>query len=61
MKYLKICLESIKKNSRYEHDLIVHANEGSDGTLKYLTNNKIKFSHSVENLGLCKELMPQQV
>ena len=54
LKYLKICLDSIKKNSKYEHDLNVHVNEGSDGTVEYLNNNGIKFNHSVENLGLCK-------
>ena len=54
VKYLKICLDSIKKNSKYEHDLNVHVNEGSDGTVEYLNNNGIKFNHSVENLGLCK-------
>ena len=33
LKYLKICLDSIKRNSKYEHDLNVHVNEGSDGTV----------------------------
>ena len=54
LKYLKILLNSIKKNSKYEHDVNVHVNEGSDGTVEYLRNNGIKFNHSAENLGLCK-------
>ena len=54
LKYLKICLDSITRNSKYEHDLNVHVNEGNDGTVEYLNNNGIKFNHSVENLGLCK-------
>ena len=54
LKYLKILLNSIKKNSKYEHDLNIHVNEGSDGTVEYLTNNNIKFNHSAENLGMCK-------
>ena len=44
LKYLKICLDSIKKNSKYEHDLNVHVNEGIDGSVEYLTNNSIKFN-----------------
>ena len=52
--YLKVCLDSIKKNSKYEHDINVHINDGSDGTVEYLGNNDIKFNHSVENMGLCK-------
>ena len=54
LKYLKICLDSIKRNSNYTHDINIHVNEGSDGTVEYLNNNGIKFNHSVENLGLCK-------
>ena len=29
--YLKICLESLKKNSKYEHEIIPHVNIGNDG------------------------------
>ena len=39
LKYLKICLDSIKRNSNYEHDINIHVNEGSDGTVEYLRNN----------------------
>ena len=41
LKYLKICLDSIKRNSKYEHDLNVHINDGSAGTVEYLSNNDI--------------------
>ena len=34
--YLKICIDSIKKNSKYNHEIILHVNEGSDGTLNYI-------------------------
>ena len=54
LKYLKICLDSINKNSKYEHDLNVHVNEGIDGTVEYLTNKAIKFNHSAKNIGLCQ-------
>ena len=33
LEYLKITLNSILKNSKYIHEIIVHVNEGSDGTL----------------------------
>ena len=54
LKYLKICLDSIKRNSNNRHDINIHVNEGTDGTVEYLNNNGIKFNHSAENLGLCK-------
>ena len=34
--YLKICLGSIKKNSKFTHQIIIHVNEGTDGTLEFL-------------------------
>ena len=42
LKYLKICLESLKKNSFYKHEIILHINEGSDGTLEFANKEKIK-------------------
>ena len=36
--YLKLCLESLKKNSNFNHEIIVFVNEGIDGTLEYLKN-----------------------
>ena len=54
LKYLMICLNSIKNNSKYEHDISVHLNEGTDGSVEYLKECGIKFNHSTNNLGLCK-------
>ena len=51
--YLKICINSLKKNSNFKHDIIVHLNEGSDGSKDYLLKNNIKFTHSIDNIGLC--------
>ena len=28
--FLKICVDSIRKNSTYRHQIIVHVNDGSD-------------------------------
>ena len=51
--YLKICLESLKKNSSYAHEIIIHVNEGVDGTLEHVKNNNLKFSYSKNNSGVC--------
>ena len=53
LSYLKICIESIKKNSLYNHDINVHLNEGTDGSAEFLKANSIKFNCSKENIGLC--------
>ena len=51
--YLKICINSIKKNSKFDHDLIVHINEGNDGTIDYVKTNNISHTYSEKNIGLC--------
>ena len=54
LKYLKLCLKSLKKNSNYnDHEIIIHVNDGSDGTLHYLTENNYNFTHSINNTGIC--------
>jgi len=53
LEYLKILLSSIEKNSEFKHEIIVHVNEGKDGTLEYVKKRGVKFTHSIENIGLC--------
>ena len=54
LKYLKICIESINKNSKYKHEIIPHVNIGNDGTIDYLKKNNIKYTHTTYNSGICK-------
>ena len=53
LEYLKLCIKSIKKNSFYDHELIFHINEGTDGTLEFVKNNNFKYSYSKKNSGVC--------
>lgn len=53
LEMLKICIDSIKKNSTYNHQIIVHINDGSDGSLDYVKNLGVDYTHSVENVGVC--------
>ena len=53
LNYLKLCLSSIKKNSLYDHEIIIHVNEGSDGTYDYVNNNKLIHTYTKENVVLC--------
>ena len=54
LKYLKFCIQSIIKNSKYDHQIIVHVNIGDDGTLEYLDKNKIEYSYTNYNAGICE-------
>ena len=51
--FLKLCIKSLKKNSRYKHQIILHINEGSDGTIAWAKKNGFDFSFSKENIGIC--------
>ncbi|MBK5277291.1 MAG: glycosyltransferase [Bacteroidia bacterium] len=51
--YLKCCIESIRKNSKHNHQIIVHVNEGIDGTLEWVKDQNISYSYSKENVGVC--------
>tara|TARA_B100000029_G_scaffold163315_2_gene159426 strand:+ start:2378 stop:3217 length:840 start_codon:yes stop_codon:yes gene_type:complete len=54
--YLKLCINSIKKNSKYEHEIIIHVNEGSDGTLIYVKEKNLNYTFSENNIGLCSSI-----
>ncbi len=55
--YLQLCINSIRKNSYYPHQLIVHINEGSDGTLEWIQSQPdISYSYSAVNVGVCYAL-----
>jgi len=52
--YLKICIESLLKNSKFNNQIIVHINVGSDKTKDFLIHNNIDFTYTENNCGLCK-------
>ena len=56
LNYLKLCIESLEKNSKFEHQIIIHVNEGSDGTLDYVQKNNFDYTYTSENIGMPKAL-----
>lgn len=51
--FLKLCVESIRKNSADDHQIIIHVNDGSDGTLDWVRAEGLDYTHSYENVGVC--------
>lgn len=51
--FLKLCVESIEKNSAYPHEILIHVNDGSDGTLEWVRQRGFKHTHSTDNIGVC--------
>ena len=53
LQYLMLCIGSIRKNSRFNHQIIVHVNEGSDGTYEWVKTQMFDHSWSQSNVGVC--------
>jgi glycosyltransferase involved in cell wall biosynthesis len=53
LEYLELTINSLKKNSTYDHEVIVHNNSNDHKTEIFLKTNSILFTSSQENIGLC--------
>ncbi len=51
--FLQLCVESIRKYASVETQIIVHVNDGSDGTLEWVKQQGIDFTHTPTNSGVC--------
>ena len=51
--FLKLCVDSIRRHSQSNHEIIIHINDGSDGTLEWVKAQDIKYSHTAKNIGIC--------
>ena len=51
--FLKLCIESIRRNSAYSHQIIVHVNEGTDGTLQWVQSEGLDYTYTEKNAGVC--------
>ena len=53
-KYLKFCIDSIKKTTKYNNEILVHVSEDNDySSRNYLDSEKIQYTFSSNNVGLC--------
>ncbi len=50
---LKLCVRSIRKNSHLSHQIIIHVNDGSDGTLDWVKSEQLAHTYSPQNVGIC--------
>lgn len=54
--FFQCCVQSIRKNSSAEHEILVYVNEGADGTAEWCKEEGIKFIQSEKNVGVCTAL-----
>ena len=52
--YLKLCIASIKKNSKFDHQIIPHINVGADGSKEYIKDLKLDYTFTEYNAGICE-------
>jgi len=50
---LQLCVRSIRQNSVNNHQIIIHVNDGSDGTLDWVRAQQLDHTHSPQNVGIC--------
>lgn len=53
LEFLKVCVDSIRKNSTYSHQIIVHVNDGCDGTRRWVEEQGLDFTGTDDNVGVC--------
>jgi GT2 family glycosyltransferase len=51
--HLRLCVESIRAHSAVSHQLVLHVNDGSDGTLAWVREQGIAHTASQTNIGIC--------
>ncbi len=57
LSFLQNCIKSIRKNSSYPHQIIVHVNQGKDGSYEWVkAQPDIDYTYSPENIGVCYAL-----
>jgi len=50
---LQLCVRSIRQNSAHTHQIIVHVNDGSDGSLDWVRAQGLAYTASPHNIGIC--------
>jgi GT2 family glycosyltransferase len=51
--HLRLALESIRAHSAEPHQVVVHVNDGSDGSLAWVREQGIAHTASATNIGIC--------
>lgn len=52
--YLELCIKSIRKNSSYDHEIIIHNNGDEEPLKSFLDEHKVVCSKTKYNAGICE-------
>jgi GT2 family glycosyltransferase len=53
LRYLQLCIESLRRHSSRSHQILVYVNDGSDGTRQWIEHEGIEHTASDANVGIC--------
>lgn len=53
LEQLQLCVRSLRENSDFRHQIIVHVNDGDDGTLAWVRREGLDHTHTERNVGVC--------
>ncbi|MDE2260582.1 MAG: glycosyltransferase [Betaproteobacteria bacterium] len=53
LELLKLCISSLHRHTTLPIEIVLHVNEGSDGTLDWVRSEGILHTYSPENIGIC--------
>ncbi|MEY4725619.1 MAG: hypothetical protein RLZ36_246 [Pseudomonadota bacterium] len=53
LSYIKLLVESLRKYSKYNHQILIHVNDGSDGSLDWVRAEGLEHTASPDNIGIC--------
>ena len=51
--YIQLLVDSLRRFSKYEHQILIHVNDGSDGTLEWVREQGLQHTASEDNVGIC--------
>ena len=51
--FLRLAIDTIRRHSAQAHEILVHVNDGSDGTLAWVREQGLKHTASAGNVGIC--------
>ena len=50
--FLQLAVDTIRRHSVHAHEILVHVNDGSDGTLAWVRSQGLKHTASPGNIGI---------
>jgi Glycosyl transferase family 2 len=51
--FLQLAVDTIRRHSAHAHEILVHVNDGSDGSLSWVRDQGLKHTTSPGNVGIC--------